>query len=1007
MNLEEFRKKVTEYRRAVGYQQKDLAAAMGLHRNVLSNKLNGTANSRLTQLEVKQIITLLAEWHALSSVGEVHYLLHLLNLKPAIFSSQEWHTPPLQQLDSLNQIESEPVAITLSKALMVPPTAEVANLAADNLANASPWLASSRALTDKTVSLATNKKTTDYTSPPLDLVPAMVLTTPHNLLASLTSFVGREKDLQLLTSLLRRADVRLVTLCGTGGVGKTRLAQQVAAYLLGDFADGVFLVALSSIQEISLVPNVIARTLGLKENRESKSLVESLKNYLQHKQILLILDNFEHLLDAAQFINELLVTVGTLKILVTSREILNLYGEYEYILQPLPLPDLEQVANYTYDKLSSYAALNIFVQRSQAVRPDFKLTEETTRLVVEICRRLDGLPLALELAAACLKRLSLQELLHQLENHSLNVLVHHARNLPARHQTLRNTLEWSYNLLQTEEKTLLMQVSLFGSSFTVEVVEAIFAPAFKAEGINALAEKNLLQLPLDRVLDPITAGTARYTMLQTIREFAQELLATRPEVLQWYQQYLSYYVNLAEKSEKDLKELADQSPTLSWLDQEYPNFRTALKIAIESKELALFCRITSALTPFWLSRGYLSEASYWLKYPTLPDLLAGLQENRQLDSRQTEFPTDALLARLLRMQGLIAFNQGDLNQAQHLYQQNLELCYTLKDHAGIAEALTDLGSLSYQRGDYDTAEALHYQSLAIYQALGDKLGTSQSLTNLGNIRAIKDDYSKARSIYEAALLIYRELGNQQAIAKLLHNLSLTLAKQGDYPKAKTYIQESQLLRTKLGDKIQLVYGANVLADIEIKQGDYYTAQIILKDSLAVIRQLGHKILLAKTLYGLAITARRLHDYKRAKLWGEEALQVARELGNKLVIAEGLNNLGNIEMELENYTLARYYYKESFLLFQQIETKQGVIANIMSLAELAARQANLGQATTLFSAAESLRQKASLSLWAADLAGYQERLMMLKSSLEEETFIKLWDSANQLDLTQIYDLLTLQ
>lgn len=570
MNPAEFRTKVREYRRQSGRSQLALAYQLGLHPTVLSNKLNGVNSATFTSLEIRGILKVLAEWEALHTRDEAVELLEVAGLTADSFTDEEWQEPPLSHLEFTPAVAPLPP--------LKPPAVAVTEAAANPKSEVR-----------------------------------------HNLPPQLTPLVGREREIEQVSNLLTRPQVRLLTLTGPGGIGKTRLALQVAREMLEQFPAGVYFVPLAPISDPALVVSVIAHQLGLIESG-NLPLLDKLKAYLHDKKLLLVLDNFEQLVAASTMVGELLQTAPGLKILVTSRSVLHLYEENEFVVPPLALP--EPTAELTENTGSRYASVQLYLQRARALQHNFELTAETTQAVVEICRRLDGLPLAIELAAVRSKLYTPQAMLARLigpgETNRLNLLTKGAQNLPERQQALRNTINWSYELLTPGQARLFARMAVFAGGSTLEAVESICrdgddenetAGYETLESVQALLDNSMIQQVEG------SEGESRLLMLETIREFALEKLVESGEYAGLRERHLAFFLALAEQAETALR----GPQTKRWLDRlqdDYNNLRAAFNWGLDMErpggdKLAAL-KLAGSLSLFWELRGYFLEGRDWL-----------------------------------------------------------------------------------------------------------------------------------------------------------------------------------------------------------------------------------------------------------------------------------------------------------------------------------------------------------------------------------------------------------
>ncbi|HEY6409191.1 MAG TPA: AAA family ATPase, partial [Ktedonobacteraceae bacterium] len=555
----------------------------------------------------------------------------------------------------------------------------------------------------------------------------------YNLPAPLTPLVGREREIAAVCTLLCRPEVRLVTLTGTGGIGKTRLAVHVARELLADFPDGVFFVSLAPLSDPTLVLSTIAQGLDVKESG-ARPLPDLLIADLREKHLLLCLDNFEHLLPAAPQLTDLLRVCLHLTMLVTSRAVLHVQGEHLFPVPPLSVPDLTQLPP-TAETLLSYAAVALFLQRAQALQPTFQITSTNARPIASVCIRLEGLPLAIELAAARIPLFPPQALLARLSQR-LHFLTSGTRDVPARQQTLRNTIAWSYHLLDEEEQRLFRRLAIFVGSCTLQAVEAVCeAPGDGAgkeiDGVVSLIEKSLLQQTEPEGEEP------RLRMLETMREYALEELFASGEFETTQQAYAAYYLSLAEQAESEL-EGPRQVRWLERLEREYDNLRAALTWGLSlrpgeegehQKELAL--RLGGALGEFWIPQSHLSEGRTFLEQALAASPRAA----------------SALRAKALSVTALLALVQFD-KRAEVLAEEGLVLCQQQGDQAGTAYCLYVLRVCAITSGEYGQAYARLEQSAALFRARGNMYRLGWSLALQGVTDQVQGEYVGARAHYE-------------------------------------------------------------------------------------------------------------------------------------------------------------------------------------------------------------------------------------------------------------------
>jgi predicted ATPase/DNA-binding CsgD family transcriptional regulator len=757
----------------------------------------------------------------------------------------------------------------------------------------------------------------------------------HNLPAQLTPLIGREQEVATVCALLRRPEARLVTLTGTGGVGKTRLGLEVAADLLDDFADGMCFVPLAPISDSDLVVPTLAQALGIQEAGE-QPVAELLQAHLRDKRLLLLLDNFEQVLAAASGLSGLLADCPELKILVTSRAVLHIRGEHEFPVPPLALPDLTHLPES--ESLLQYAAVALFLQCAQAAKPDFQVTPANTRAVAEICVRLDGLPLAIELAAARIKLLPPQALLTRL-GHPLQVLTSGARDVPARQQTLRNTLAWSYDLLDAEEQRLFRRLSVFVGGCTLEAVEGLSTalgemPASVLDGVASLLDKSLLR-QMEQEGEEL-----RLLMLATIREFGLEALAASGEMESTQRAHAAYYLALAEDAELELGG-PQQAAWLERLEREHDNLRAALQWSLEQagdeeagqrRETAL--RLAGALYMFWWTLGHWSEGRTFLERA-------------------------------------LAASEGVAPSVR-------------------AKALYAAATLTFIQSHYERAEALSSEGLALYRELGDQRGIALSLYHLGNVAWVRSDTAKARSLLEEALALFKEVDDREYAAYALFSLGLLASSQGEYARACALYEESLALFREIEHKRGIAHTLSQLAQtLFVSQGDQARVRSLLEECLALSREIGFKEGIAASLLYLGQLALSQGDSATAHSLAEESVVLYKEMGHRHGTAESLAVLGKVVAAQGDFAAARRLYEESLALSEDLGEKWVIAACLVGLGEVVAAQQKLAWAAQLWGAADALRDAIGVPIPPVELADYERSLSAARVHLGERAFAAAW------------------
>ena len=716
-----------------------------------------------------------------------------------------------------------------------------------------------------------------------------------NLPEPLTSLVGREREREDVNALL--AMHRLVTLTGTGGVGKTRLALSVARGATGRFADGVWLVELGPLSDPYLVPQAIASALRVKEEAGTE-LTNTVIAHLQAREVLVVLDNAEHVLaPAAQVIEALLRHCPAVRVLVTSRERTGVPGEQTYRVPSLSFPDVKQASGAR--ALAEYEAVRLFCERARLHLPQFAFTDRNADIVATICQRLDGIALAIELAAARLRSMTVEEINERLD-HRFAVLTGGSRTVPPRQQTLRAAIDWSYALLRPEEKTALCAASVFAGGFTSDALGHVVAEESPErvdvlDVLTSLVDKSL-------VLAEERSGRTRYRLLESLQQYGVEQLASMGDPRRWYRRHLQYFVELAESAEPKLTQ-SDQQMWLDRLDLEHDNVRAALTrstTATEDAEVGL--RLASALSRFWFVRGYLGEGRSWLT-----KLLAAAPDRE-----------DETHARAQNWAGIFASKQGDHEGAKGLFEGSLRCWEALNDRRGMGTVLSNQGLLAYDQGEYRTARALHEQSLAIDRELGDTWGVAVSLLHLSGLAMVQGDYAAAHALNDESLALFRESGDRAQTANALRHLGKLFSQEGDDARARELFDESLAICRELGDRSGSAWALNGLGVCARHQNDEALARRLFDESRAVFEQLGDREGIASSLHNLGLLAASRADPLAARAFQEQCLVIHRDLRDRSGVASAIEALATIAFDLGDHARALRLWASMDALRAQID-----------------------------------------------------------------------------------------
>lgn len=778
--------------------------------------------------------------------------------------------------------------------------------------------------------------------------------TPNNLPLQLTSFIGRERELAEVKDLL--ANVRFLTLTGPGGSGKTRLANQIATDLLAatEYPAGIGWVELSSISDPELVPQAVATALSVRE-QPGYPLIETIIDYLRSRQVLLVLDNCEHVASTcARLVNTLLRSCPHVRILATSRASLQVEGEIAWPVPPLAVPTPDWWAEITFgeaqtEELVRFEAVQLFTARATAVLPAFRLSVENAAAVAQVCYRLDGLPLALELAAARIKVLSAAQIAERLDN-ALALLTRGSPLAARRHQTLRATLDWSYDLLATPEQILLRRLAVFVGGFTLEAAESVcldemLEPLPLLDTLSNLVDQSLVVVERPRASGPW------YRLLETIRQYSQEKLQVAGESSLLRDRHLAWCLALAEEAESGLRG-SQQVAWLGRLEREHDNLRVALDWSQEAGYVERGLRLAASLHWFWDRRGYLSEGRARLH---------GLLERSQEQSAS-----------------VLATPSASFRQAR-------------------AYALYGAASLAFDQGDGEASAALAEESVALFRQLNDQRGLTLALPRLAFASGLASD--QARRLLAESLEIAQELDEVWLIGLNHMLLGQVALFQGDYLPARAELEAALELLRRSGDRWGLVHALAPLGLVELAQGEFNQARSYLEESLLIARDLGDIRSMALIAASVADVARCQKDYDRAAELYVESMELYRKLGNKGEIPAILHNLGYVALGQGNYEAARSLFTES--LQQQLErgNRAGIAEGLAGLAALAGVQAAPERAAQLFGAAAAIREAVQAPVWPAERFELENHEAAVHVQLDGPTFTALQTAGRALTLEQ--------
>jgi predicted ATPase/DNA-binding SARP family transcriptional activator len=862
--------------------------------------------------------------------------------------------------------------------------------------------------------------------PPLDGTETGTAASPRPLPLRLTSFIGREQEMAAIRKQL--STYRLVTLTGVGGSGKTRLALEVAAGQWPAYPDGVSFVEFAPVTDPDLVSQTLATALGIRE-QSNRSLTQTLVEALEPCQLLLVLDNCEHLIAACAHLAEtLLQSCPHLQLLATSREPLGIAGERVFQVPPLSVPGVQPLRHSGVqavppeapEHLLQYDAIRLFAERAAAAQPHFALTAENAAVVAQVCYRLDGIPLALELAAARLKALPVETLGQRLDD-LFGLLTNGRRTALPRHQTLQALVDWSYDLLTPPEQALLRRLSVFAGGCSLEAAEVVCSdfgfwildfglPTRTSECREPLTSSAPIPNPKSKiqneeVLDLLArlvekslvdyeerAGEGRYRLLEMIREYARERLTASGEAAALQEEHARFFLAVAETA---APELAGSDPRrwLERLEREHDNLRAALAWSVESGDLDLGLRLGSALEPFWYRRGYLKEGlDHFLRLLAHPGAAA------------PGYPRSGWIARAraLSSAGGFAELQRDMEVSRRLHEESLAIGRALGDRAVIASALLHLGGLAMNVWDVAAARPLVEEGLAIRRELGDPREIASALSTMADLCSRKWDLPAERALLEESLAIWRSLDDRLRINSALGDLAQNISFQGDQDSAQVLIEETLAAARELGDRLGIARGMHRLGWVAQRREDYLAARALFEQCLPLWRELDHKDGQIDSLFHLAFTHQQQGDSAAAYSFFEEMLALSRAWGNSTCIAASFALLGAAAGDLGRWQEAATRCAESLTLdhpWKQCDPLwvAWALAGVVRVAHTRGRPA---RAARLLGAAAALLAPFKALLW-PNLRGDFDRLVSrMRAEIDEAEFATAWAEGQAMPIEAI-------
>ena len=814
------------------------------------------------------------------------------------------------------------------------------------------WLPFARGLTDLPL-----KQTISFPTP-----------IRNNLPASLTTFIGREKEQADVLQLINKH--RLVTLTGSGGVGKTRLSIQAAADLLTEFPIGIWLVELAPLTDPALVPQSVCAVMGVKPDGDTSAL-EALTNYLRNKKLLLVLDNCEHLVDAcAQLCNSLLRSCPDLRILASSREALGVDGERAYRVPSLSLPNSKSILNIIQDS----EAVTLFVERASSVQPEFALTETNAPFIAQICQRLDGIALAIELAASRVKMFKVEQIAARLDD-AFGLLTSGNRTALPRQQTLRALIDWSYNLLSEEEKTFLRKLSVFSGGWTLEAAEAVCENRDALELLTHLVDKSLVSV------DHEHGDEARYYLLETIRQYANEKLKDSEQLSQLRDIHLDYFLKTAERIAPEL--YTRKMPFwLDYLEVEYANYQSALELSQE-RNVEVGLRLCNALFRFWESRGdYRQEGLDWFE----------------------KFSTASTASRTA-IYAWALYHTALLYQANNIYEPKTKLLLTesltlargIGDHACAARILGEIGIYESLDENLDKARGFYEESLTEARLANDELAVGYAIFGLGYLAGEQSGYESARSLYEESLVIFRRTGELTGWHYCLINIGVTYSNQGAFKAAREYFEEALTLSQETRDRSVTSFCLNNLGDLALCIGDFDNALYLLKQCCKLVQDTPDDYTLGIAFFNLGEIARLQGKYDEAITYFNKSLANTKHDARRANI---YSRLADTERLRNHSTDAKQYLFTTLNFLKTLNDSRLWGETIATAAYFSIGQQKFKQAIILSGWVVDWRKLKRFVLPPVHQTEFDRYLYQAREGLSESEFIAAWSEGQSMSQEQV-------